>query len=55
MRDAEYLIRREQQELAAALQAADARVRQIHLDLASAYTSRLSDTERAGSAKVEAA
>jgi hypothetical protein len=46
MGDAEYLIKREQQELEAALRASDARVRQIHLELANAYTFRLNQTKR---------
>jgi hypothetical protein len=46
MSDAEYLIKREQQELDAALRTADARVRRIHLELASAYTFRLNETKR---------
>jgi hypothetical protein len=46
MGDAEYLIKREQQELEAALRASDARVRQVHLELANAYTFRLNQTKR---------
>jgi hypothetical protein len=46
MGDAEYLIKREQQELEAALRARDVRVRQIHLELADAYTFRLNQTRR---------
>jgi len=46
MLEAEYLIKREQQELEAALQASDKRVRQVHLDLADAYTSRVNEAER---------
>jgi len=46
MSEAEYLIKREQQELEAALQASDKRVRQVHLDLADAYTSRVNEAER---------
>jgi len=46
MSDAEYLIKREQQELEAALRASDARARQVHLELANAYTFRLNETKR---------
>jgi predicted nucleic acid-binding protein len=46
MGDAEYLIKREQQELEAALRASDARVRQVHLELADAYTFRVNQTKR---------
>jgi hypothetical protein len=46
MGDAEYLIKREQQELEAALRASDARVRQVHLELANAYTFRVNQTKR---------
>jgi hypothetical protein len=46
MSDAEYLIKREQQELEAALRTSDARVRQVHLELAAAYTFRLNQTKR---------
>ncbi len=47
MSDAEFLIKREQQELEAALQASDKRVRQVHLDLADAYTRRANEAKRA--------
>ena len=46
MSDAEYLIKREQQELQAALQSYDKRVRQVHLDLADAYTRRVNEAQR---------
>lgn len=46
MFDADYLIKREQQELAAALRAADRRVRQVHLEMADAYTFRISEMKR---------
>ena len=46
MSDAEFLIKREQQELEAALQASDKRVRQVHLDLADAYTRRADEAKR---------
>ena len=46
MSDAEYLIKREQQELEAALQSYDKRVRQVHLDLADAYTRRVNEAQR---------
>lgn len=46
MSDAEYLIKREQQELAAALKARDPRVRRVHLELANAYTIRVSEVQR---------
>ena len=46
MSDAEYLIKREQQELEAALQSNDKRVRQVHLDLADAYTRRVNEAQR---------
>jgi hypothetical protein len=45
--DAEYLIKREQQELEAALQSYDKRVRQVHLDLADAYTRRVNEAQGA--------
>lgn len=43
MSNAEYLIKREQQELEAALQSSDKRVRQVHLDFADAYTRRANE------------
>ena len=46
MSDAEFLIKREQQELEAALQASDKRVRKVHLDLADAYTRRANEAKR---------
>lgn len=46
MGDAEYLIKRKQQELEAALRASDARVRHVHLELADAYAFRLNQTKR---------
>jgi hypothetical protein len=46
MSDAEYLIRRAQEELQAAMGAADERVREVHLELADAYTFRLQETLR---------
>lgn len=46
MLNADYLIRREQQELEAALQASDPRVRRLHLAMANAYTSRIENTKR---------
>jgi hypothetical protein len=46
MSDAEYLIARAQQELRAAMRAPDARVRQIHLELADAYSFRLRQMKR---------
>jgi hypothetical protein len=46
MFEAEYLIKREQQELDAALRASDLRVRQVHLELADAYTFRLNEAKR---------
>ena len=46
MSDAEYLIKREQEELNAALRTSDARVRQIHLELADAYTFRANQAKR---------
>ena len=46
MSHAEYLIKREQQELEAALQSADPQVRKRHLDRADAYTSLLSEMRR---------
>jgi hypothetical protein len=42
MSDAQYLIKREQQELEAALRSTDERVRQVHLELADCYTRRVS-------------
>ena len=44
--NADYLIKREQQELEAALRASDARVRRPHLDMANAYTSRIDEIKR---------
>lgn len=46
MSDAEYLIRREQQELEAAIRSSDHRVRKLHIELANAYTFRLSEMKR---------
>ena len=46
MTDAEYLIQRAQQELQAAMQAFDGRVREVHLELADAYTFKLRETMR---------
>ena len=46
MFDAKYLIQREQEELEAAMRASDPRVRQAHLELADAYTFRLSEMDR---------
>lgn len=46
MFEAQYLIKREQQELEAALRASDARVRQVHLELADAYTFQLKEAKR---------
>ena len=43
MSDAEYLILRAHQELKAAIRASDQRVRQVHLELADAYSLRLSE------------
>jgi hypothetical protein len=42
----DYLIKREQQELEAALSASDARARRRHLELADAYTSRIDELKR---------
>ena len=42
MSDAEHLILRAQQELRAAIETSDDRVRQAHLELADAYSLRLS-------------
>ena len=47
MSDAEYLIERAHQELNAAISAQNLRVRQVHLELADAYTSRLYELKRA--------
>lgn len=46
MSNAEYLIKREQQELEAALQSADPQVRKRHLDRADTYTFLLSEIRR---------
>lgn len=46
MWDAEYLTKREQRELDAAFKATDQRVRQLHLELADAYTFRLNEAKR---------
>ena len=47
MSDAEYLIERAHQELNAAISTQNLRVRQVHLELADAYTSRLYELKRA--------
>jgi hypothetical protein len=41
MSDLDYLIKREQQELEAALQSPDLRTRRLHLQLADLYTRRV--------------
>lgn len=46
MLDAEYLIKREQQELEAALQASDPRARRRHLEMANAYTLQIDRIKR---------
>lgn len=46
MLNADYLIRREQQELEAALKASNAGVRRLHLAMANAYTSRIEQIRR---------
>jgi len=46
MSDAEYFTAREQQELSAAMRAPDARARNIHLELADAYSFRLREMKR---------
>ena len=46
MSDADYLIERAQQELNAATRSLDARVRQVHLELADAYAFRLREVRR---------
>jgi hypothetical protein len=46
MSDAEYLFQRAQQELQAAMRAFDARVREVHLELADAYAFRLREARR---------
>ena len=46
MSNAEYLIKREQEELEAALRSTDRRVRDRHLELADAYTFLLSEMKR---------
>lgn len=46
MSDADYLAVRAQQERLAALRAPDRRVRERHLELAEAYSFRLSEEER---------
>lgn len=42
----EYLIKREQQELKAALKSSDWSVRQLHLEMANAYTFRIEEMKR---------
>lgn len=42
----DYLIKREQQELEAALKASNTRVRRLHLEMANAYTSRIEQIKR---------
>ena len=46
MSDADYLIERAHQELNAALQSSDLRVRDRHLELADAYAFRLREVKR---------
>ena len=46
MFDPDYLIKREQQELEAARRASDVRVRRLHLEMADAYTLRISELKR---------
>ena len=46
MSDAEYITVRAQQEFSAAVCASDARVRQIHFQLADAYAFRLREMKR---------
>jgi hypothetical protein len=46
MLDADYLAERAQQEMRAAAQASDWRVRQIHFELADAYAFRLREIKR---------
>jgi hypothetical protein len=46
MFDADYLIKREQQELEAARRASDVRARRLHLEMADAYTFRVSELKR---------
>jgi len=46
MTDAEYWFLRAQQEREAALKSSDRRVREIHLELADAYSFRISETKR---------
>lgn len=47
MSDAEYFILRAQQELSAAMRSSDLRVRQIHLELADAYSVKVGESRRA--------
>ena len=44
--DPNYLIMREQQELEAALHSSNLRVRRLHLEMADAYTCRISEINR---------
>jgi hypothetical protein len=46
MSDADYLIERAHQELNAAMRTSDPRVRNVHLELADAYTFRLRELKR---------
>jgi len=46
MSDAEYLTERAFQELSAATRSSDARVREIHLELADAYAFKLREIKR---------
>lgn len=46
MSDAEYLTERAFQELTAAMRSSDARVREIHLELADAYAFKLREVQR---------
>ena len=46
MFDADYLIERAQQELQAAITASDRRVREVHLELADAYSFRVRELRR---------
>jgi hypothetical protein len=46
MSDADYFILRAQQELSAAMRSSDLRVRQVHLELADAYSFRVRESGR---------
>jgi len=53
MSDAEYLAERALQEMKAAIRSLDRRVREVHLEMADAYSFRLSETKRLAGQRLE--